>query len=196
MGAPGQNPRTRQDAGTNPTHQANLIRPAAPAAPLGRDSPSPPPASMARPADTAPGSCAPGPADNQTWSSRSTRSPSATATTGLRLRATTPGSSSATCPRSGTPPAPVRSAEDPPPPATLSTTYATKQAADRACVMAALNAAHNDTGCSSDFAVSHWPLGCRGTSVADRPRVPPQRALQQVSTCSVQGFKDAGGPRT
>ncbi len=53
----------------------------------------------------------------------------------------------------------------------------------------------NDTGYSSDFAVRHWPLGCRRTSVANRTYRRSAHG-QQVSTCSVYDFKDAGGPRT
>ena len=48
-------------------------------------------------------------------SSRSTPWIPATASTGTRPGATTPGSGSGTCPRSGTPPAPARSAGGPPP---------------------------------------------------------------------------------
>ena len=92
----------RNDA--NLTRRKDPIRPAGPATPRGRDSPSWLPASTARRADTGPGRCTPGPAGNRIWSSRSTRSPPRTATTGSRPRGATPGSSSATCARSGMPP--------------------------------------------------------------------------------------------
>jgi hypothetical protein len=46
---------------------------------------------MTRPADTAPRNCVPDPADREIRWSRSTRSPLATAITGLRPRATIPG---------------------------------------------------------------------------------------------------------
>jgi hypothetical protein len=60
----------------------------------------------------------------------------AAGTTGSRPRATTPGPSCGTWPRSGTPPAPARSAAAPPPPATSSTTPLMKQAAEPVCAMA------------------------------------------------------------
>ena len=61
------------------------------------------------------------------------------ASTGTRPGATTPGSGSGTCPRSGTPPAPARCAGGPPPSATSSTMCRTKRAGGPACATAALS---------------------------------------------------------
>ena len=157
--------------------RADPIRPAAPAAPPGRDSPSPPPASTARPADTAPGRCAPGPAASEIYSSRSTRSPLRTATTGSRPRATIPGSSSGTCPRSGTPPAPARSAGDPPPPVISSTTSPMRQAAGPVCAMPGLSAAtttgSNSTPAGTSTSSPTAPSGGPLRPAASTPPNPP-----------------------
>ena len=64
------------------------------------------------------------------------RSPPTPATTATKPAATIPGSSSGTCPRSGTPPAPAPSAGGPPPGPTSSTTPRTKQADERVSVTA------------------------------------------------------------
>ena len=72
----------------------------------------------------------------------------ATATTGMRPRATTPGSSSATCPRSGTPPAPGRSAAGPPLRLTSNTTSHTRPVEEAACAMA-VRSVGTTTGSSS-----------------------------------------------
>ena len=71
-----------------------------------------------------------------------------TAITGSRPRATIPGSSCGTWPRSATRPAPARSAGGPPASATSNIISPTRRAAGRACAMAARNAA-TTTGSSS-----------------------------------------------
>ena len=90
-----------------------------------------------------------------------------TATTGLKAGATIRASSSGTCPRSGTPPAPARSAGDPPPNATSSTTRHTKRADAPACVMAARSASYNNT-CRAAFRY-------RGGLWSREARLEPQR---------------------
>ncbi len=122
------------------------IRPAVPAAPRAPGSPSPSPARKGRPAATAPGSCIPQEAGRTSWSP-STRSRPGTATTGSRPGATIPGSSCGTWPRSGTRPAPDRSAGGPLPKPASSTTRPTKRAGAHACVMGVHRANDNDTGC-------------------------------------------------
>ena len=81
--------------------------------------------------------------------------------------ATTPGSGSGTCPRSGTRPAPARSAGGPPRPATSSTTPRTRRAGGPACVTAARNAGMT-TGSSSSRAG-------RSTSSPTGPSAGPPR---------------------
>ena len=71
-----------------------------------------------------------------------------TAGTGTRPGATTPGSSCGTCPRSGTPPAPARSAGGPPPVRFRAQHRRTRRAAGPACATGARNAGMT-TGSSS-----------------------------------------------
>jgi hypothetical protein len=133
-----------------------------------RGSPSPRPAGTGRLTDTAPGGCTPPEMGRTCWSP-STRSPPGTATTGLKAGPTIRASGSGTCPRSGTPPAPARSAGGPPADApadaTSSTTRHTKRADERASVMAALSVA-TTTGSSST------PSG-RSTSSPTAPSAGP-----------------------
>ncbi len=104
-------------------------------------SPSPPPTGRGHPTtDTAPGSCTPGHLDSGTSSSPWTPFRPATATTGTRPTGMTPGSSSGTCPRSGTPPAPGQVAEELPHSVISNITSRMKQGADRICVTAGLSA--------------------------------------------------------
>ena len=116
--------------------RTDVIRPAGPPALQCPDSLLRSQASTARRADTAPGPCAPGPAETQICWSCSTRSPPATATTGTRPGGTIPASSSGTSLRSGTPPAPGWSAEDPQHSPILNTTSRTRPVAERVCVTA------------------------------------------------------------
>ena len=139
MAAPGPNPgatgKNRPNA-ANSAGRTDVIRPAGPPALQCPDSLLRSQASTARRADTAPGPCAPGPAETQICWSCSTRSPPATATTGTRPGGTIPASSSGTSLRSGTPPAPGWSAEDPQHSPILNTTSRTRPVAERVCVMA------------------------------------------------------------
>ena len=100
--------------------------------------------------------------------------PPTPATTGTRPGATTPGSSSGTCPRSGTPPAPARSAGGPPPSATSSTTPRTKRAAGPACATPARSAV-TTTGSSST-------PGGRSTSSPTAPSGGPPRPGAPTTT--------------
>jgi len=95
----------------------------------GRGSASPANRRTVRPAGTGPGGCGP-PDPGRTWSLSSTPWAPRTATTGSRPRAMTRASSSGTWPRSGTPPAPARSAADLPASATSNTMFRLRRAAD------------------------------------------------------------------
>src|ERR1700744_2249746 len=117
----------------------DLARPASPSPPPAPASPPPPPAGAARPMGTAAGGYAP-PDPGRTSSSPWTRSPPTPATTATKPAATIPGSSSGTCPRSGTLPAPVPSAGGPLSRPTSSTTPRTKQADERVSVTAGQSA--------------------------------------------------------
>src|SRR5271166_4988726 len=77
-----------------------------------------------------------------------------------------PGSSSGTCPRSGTPPAPGQAAAGPPPKPTSSTTSRTRQADGHACATAALSAAPT-TGSNST------PAGTSTSSPTEPSGGPP-----------------------
>ena len=83
-------------------------------------------------------------------------------------RATTPASGSGTWPRSGTPPAPARSAAAPPASATSSTTSRTRRAAGPACVTATRSAGMT-TGSSSS------PGGTSTSSPTGPSAGPPHR---------------------
>ena len=85
----------------------------------------------------------------------------------FRPGATIPGSSSGTCPRSGTPPAPARSAAGPPPSATSSTTSPTKRAAGPACATPARSAGMT-TG-SSSTPGGRWTSSPTGPSGGPHP---------------------------
>jgi hypothetical protein len=86
---------------------------------------------------------------------------------GSKAGVTTPGSDCGTCPRSGTRAAPARFADDPPGPATLSTTPRTKRADEPACVMAARSVA-------TTIGSSSTPSG-RSTSSPTAPSAGPPR---------------------
>ena len=157
-------------------------------------------ASTARQEGTGAGGCTPGPAGNQTCSSRWTRSPPKAATTASRPRATTPGPSSGTCPRSGTPPAPARSAGVPPATATSNTTSPMKPVAGVACVMAdpsvdmttGSNSTRDGRSISSPTAPSDGPLHPVGNTSPNQPATPSDLDVlpgQAQPSCQVPGEK-------
>ena len=114
--APSPNPKTTPDTGTNPANparRAGLIRPAGPgtgrAGILLHGLKPARAARRIRRLDAAHRAATAGP-DHRSRPDRHRQ----TATTGSRPRVTTPASNSGTCPRSGTPHVPDRSAADPP----------------------------------------------------------------------------------
>ena len=153
----------------NPARRPGAIRRAGPAAPRGRGSPSRPPARTARRADTGAGGSRPGAADRGISWSRSTRSPPRTVITGSRPRATTPASSSGTCPRSAMPPAPGWPAEDPQHSPISNTTSPTRPVAERVCVMA-------DRSAGTTTASSRTPAGTSTSSPTVPSAGPPRPA--------------------
>ena len=97
-----------------------------------------------------------------------------------------PGSSSGTCPRSGTRPVPGRPAEDPPHRRTLNTTPPTKQADGRACVTAtAARSAAPTTGSSNT------PAGTPISSPTGRSGGPPRLAANTLSSPPATPFDPA-----
>jgi hypothetical protein len=108
---------------------------------------------------------------------------------GSKAGVTTPGSDCGTCPRSGTRAAPARFADDPPGPATSSTTPRTKRADEPACVMAARSASDNHTGCPPGSGSGARSCPTRTTTAGSLTRArsrsaTPARSRKSTATAS------------